>query len=663
MTKSNIMKIRLVGFMAALLFISCVAEESKVEKCTIRAVIESDDTKTSVNDLGGFLWSSGDEIWLQTTLGGVVGTLSDGAGTADANFSYGTFVGEMTGLAVYPYNANHSVSGGTLKVFLPDSYDLGSNLSNTNALMYGNNVNGTINFRHLAGVMRFVLRNLPVGTDKFQITLDKKINGEFVADLNADEPVLEATAAASESERTVTLTFDALKSVSNINLYVPLPVGTYESLELAVYAGSESVWTYSNTVTNQINRKTLKLMPAVTMNGTVGGTIETDETAIPNNQIWYTASEKITPALGAAVESEEWDASTGKGIIIYKSKLTSIDNNAFRGLSALHEITLPKSLKTIGRYAFYSCANLRSVTFSQALETIEEYAFYGCEALEELTMPKYVESIGRYAFAECSGLGKTTIGDSITDIGEYAFMNCSGRLFINKNVGSSWFIQSGFTEVVIAEGVTSIGSQAFMYSTVAKVSLPNTITNIGESAFANSLLHTINLPESITSIQTNAFAGCCLTSLKIPTNLRTIADGAFQSNEKLISVDCGNVTSIGNYAFSYCDIWQLSIGDTVTTIGYSAFRGNGMEAVTIPASVVSIGDTAFADCPDLRKVTCNATAPPTLGYSVFDCIHYTAPGAGQYEPIGCSIYVPASSVSNYRNARNWNRYNSYITSK
>ena len=32
MTKSNIMKIRLVGFMAALLFISCVAEESKVEK-------------------------------------------------------------------------------------------------------------------------------------------------------------------------------------------------------------------------------------------------------------------------------------------------------------------------------------------------------------------------------------------------------------------------------------------------------------------------------------------------------------------------------------------------------------------------------------------------------------------------------------------------------
>lgn len=266
------MKSRLFSVFAAasLLVVGCVIEETFVETGTIKAVMENDQTRTSVTDEGTFTWSSGDQVWLHTSDGGVVGTLSSGAGTANATFQYNENVVNLTGQAVAPYNDGHSISGDELHVVLPASYKLGSNTTNTNAVMYGEDVDGVIRFNHLAGVMRFKFENVPAGTDKFQITLDKKINGTFTADLTEDCPIIEATSTSSESERTVTLNFDALTSVSDICLYVPLPVGTYESIDLEFFAGRNSMWKYSNTVTNKIGRKTLKLMPTKNLEGSAG---------------------------------------------------------------------------------------------------------------------------------------------------------------------------------------------------------------------------------------------------------------------------------------------------------------------------------------------------------------------------------------------------------
>ena len=294
---------------------SCAVEESPKGAGVIAAVMENEDTRTAVTDEGTFTWTSGDKVWLHTTSGSVVGTLSSGAGTSSAQFSYGAHFGTMTGKAVYPYNEGHSVSGDQLSVLLPASYNLGSNLSNTNAAMYGVNVGGTIRFNHLAGVMRFKFNNVPAGTDKFQITLDKQISGTFVVDLTADLPIIETATTSDASEKTVTLNFDPLTSVSDICLYVPLPVGTYTTLGLDLWAGSESIWSYSNTVTNTISRKTLMLMPAVSMGGTVGGDIEGSGPSEPassnlsdggtaNSYIVSEAgSYKFTPTKGNSSES------------------------------------------------------------------------------------------------------------------------------------------------------------------------------------------------------------------------------------------------------------------------------------------------------------------------------------------------------------------------
>ena len=279
-----------------------------MEGGSIAVVMEDIQTRTAVTDEGAFTWSAGDQIWLEITAnpGYVTGTLSSGAGAGRANFAYGTYFGDMTGKAVYPFNVGHDVNGNELSVVLPASYDLGSNLSNTNAAMYGVETNGSIKFNHLAGVMRFKFINAPVGTDQFVITLDKKINGTFTTDLTEDYPVLQTETTSNESEKSITLNFDALTSVQDIMLYVPLPLGTYTTLGLEVKAGSQSVWTYSNTVTNTIKRKSLILMPSVTLAGSVSGDIEGSENIVNLSEsgtansyiISEAGSYKFTPTKG-----------------------------------------------------------------------------------------------------------------------------------------------------------------------------------------------------------------------------------------------------------------------------------------------------------------------------------------------------------------------------
>ena len=261
-------------FFACLFLYGCIVDEALPSQNHIIAVMENDHTRTSVTDEGIFTWTAGDKVWLQTTTGHLTGVLTSGAGTSSAEFSYGAYFDDMTGKAVSPYQSGHSISDNILNMVLSPSYELGSNLTNTNAAMFGINIDKRFEFTHLAGVMRFSFTNVPAGTDKFTITLDKKINGIFTADLTSKYPILETGPTSAESEKTITLNFDPLPSTRDIKLYIPLPIGTYESLDLALYAGDYTIWTYSNTVTNTISRKTLKLMPTVNLGGEIGGRIE-----------------------------------------------------------------------------------------------------------------------------------------------------------------------------------------------------------------------------------------------------------------------------------------------------------------------------------------------------------------------------------------------------
>lgn len=104
-----------------------------------------------------------------------------------------------------------------------------------------------------------------------------------------------------------------------------------------------------------------------------------------------------------------------------------------------------------------------------------------------------------------------------------------------------------------------------------------------------------------------------------------------------------SITAISNQAFMYTSLPYINIGDAVKTIGSSAFVGCGsLTEVSIGSGVTKIDSACFSNCSKLKKLTCYATTPPTLGANAFNNV-----------PLDCMIYVPKESVSAYKSATNW----------
>ena len=112
------------------------------------------------------------------------------------------------------------------------------------------------------------------------------------------------------------------------------------------------------------------------------------------------------------------------------------------GLSALQRIVLPK-ITRIGQW-FGSCTNLNTIELQTGLVTIDQYAFSGLSALTNINIPYTVRSIGISAFANCTHITQIDIPNCVSSIPNYMCNGCTGLLTVE-----------------IGTGVTSIGSYAF----------------------------------------------------------------------------------------------------------------------------------------------------------------------------------------------------------
>ena len=153
--------------------------------------------------------------------------------------------------------------------------------------------------------------------------------------------------------------------------------------------------------------------------------------------------------------------SDGKGVIKFKTDVTSIGYMAFAGRPSLTSVTIPNSVTSIGEYAFANCQSLTSVTIPNSVTSIGVRAFSSCSGLTSINVafdntnycsvdgvlfnkdktiviqypggkqgsymiPDSATSIGVSAFASCTSLTSVTIPNSVTSIGNYAFENCRG---------------------------------------------------------------------------------------------------------------------------------------------------------------------------------------------------------------------------------------------
>lgn len=213
-------------------------------------------SRSTMTDGGKFSWATGDQISVWNGSGFVTFTCTNG----------NTFSGNGTTpskYAVYPAGY-HTISGNNVTVSLPSSYGNQNSdyVKNTNAIMLASVQQGNSNltFKHLGGLMRFNIKNVPAGANKFVFTAsDKRITGAFPVE---DDII---TAEYNNGNNTVTINFKALSSSKDMTFYIPLPTGTYNGFKIEI-KGNNTTLDYTSTVRNTINRRSLLLMPTFVCN-------------------------------------------------------------------------------------------------------------------------------------------------------------------------------------------------------------------------------------------------------------------------------------------------------------------------------------------------------------------------------------------------------------
>ncbi len=125
---------------------------------------------------------------------------------------------------------------------------------------------------------------------------------------------------------------------------------------------------------------------------------------VPSNEIWYIATEKVTPKFESAVNSNDYDPNTGKGVINFIEDLTVVDASAFAGCESLLSVTLPNSITEIQSEAFYNCTSLKGIIIPEGVGIVGGSAFGGCTNLQKITIGYDVTEIGNFAFNGCESL-------------------------------------------------------------------------------------------------------------------------------------------------------------------------------------------------------------------------------------------------------------------
>lgn len=232
---------------------------------------------------------------------------------------------------------------------------------------------------------------------------------------------------------------------------------------------------------------------------------------------------------------------------------------------------------------------IEKVEVNGDITSIGNNAFKGCTALKEITLPNSIKRIGVSAFENCSALATT--GNAPTDleeIGEKAFYGCSelaedGIIYMGTTLVASNPLATD-SEIRVAKGTTKILNKAFENNTTittidfVRDKRKHTLTTIGDEAFAGCTnLESVETPNTVTSWGENIFKGC--TSLVYAGEdviIRieyTDEDEATDKEEYVISE---GIKYIADNAFTSCTNIKRIIceGEEVPTAAENAFKFN-----------------------------------------------------------------------------------------
>ena len=246
------------------------------------------------------------------------------------------------------------------------------------------------------------------------------------------------------------------------------------------------------------------------------------------------------------------------------AKISEISTSAFKGCTALTNVSLSPEIKIIADSAFKDCSNMSSISLPGTISTIGDYAFYNCRYLESFNLPENLETIGESAFSmdekfysSYRTTNALTIPASLRRIGTDAFhyrIIDKGNIndlrawcnidfesgFSNPGIWSPngfWFENEKIVDLVIPEGVEAIKQWAFVIQ-------PTSTEWIDHVRKTSGHIKSVKIPNSVKSIEPGSFMWNGFSEITIPASVDSIGDWAFSGYNATFNHNSGNYADI-----------------------------------------------------------------------------------------------------------------------
>lgn len=330
---------------------------------------------------------------------------------------------------------------------------------------------------------------------------------------------------------------------------------------------------------------------------------------------------------------------------------------AFCAIKFLSEFTVPSGVKQIPKKLFYNDYYLSSVTLTNQ-EEIGDYAFYST-AIKEITLPESVKSVGRAAFTGCKNLTLITVKsadtqfvfesiissensagydangarynsltikcDPISKAHEYAVKALVDFECIKLNYESTGYvtdIKYGSNtarwyyypdeNMLLISGNSVVGGKFYdenynpvKFDNIDTIRFYDDVTSIGRGWDAVNPKH-VYFSDRLNSITYAAFEGCKnLVALNIPDSVTLLGEYAFEGCTGLKSVTVGKgVQNIPQFCFKNCIALQdLNLLGTVSISSAAFVNCSKLVTLNLPDTLKTINSNAFINCYSIVKIT------------------------------------------------------------
>lgn len=389
---------------------------------------------------------------------------------------------------IYPYNQSNSCDGGSVTTVI-NSTQLGK--ANTwedgQFVSVGRSYGLSMGFYNVCSALRFYFERDDIKAISFRGRNSEDIAGVVKVVFNSSNVPVIQEFVAGEKEITLSApdngTFTASTSSNPVYYYLVVPPMTFtQGFVCTLYTESQYG---SRTMTSSFTFERSKYHNG----GAIDHNVTFTARPLESNQIRYTATESVDYYIpngsntGNVVVSNNWDSSTGEGLITFAAPITAVDNEAFCDAWALTSVTLPDGVLSIGREAFAYCEALTTVNLPNSVTDIYGLAFAHCTSLQSIHIPKLLGIGYPNPFSGCTNLCSFTGPDASSD---------------GKFLGFSWDDPTN----------TRLYSCALGAFKNQELILPQVI-KIGAEAFAGGeFTGTVTIPKTVTTIENKAFYGC-----------------------------------------------------------------------------------------------------------------------------------------------------------